>query len=616
MNHGVQQRWTGLAASALLILAACAASSVASVLPAAASARTSISIDGSRDGPVFGGIGALSAGGSTRLLVDYPPKQRSTILDYLFKPGVGAALQILKVEIGGGTNSTDGAESSTEAVEGQVTCNTGYEWWLMEQATRRNPHITLYAEAWGAPGWVGEGAGTLHTASGIRYTISWLRCAQQHGLSIDYLGGWNERPYSLDWYKQLRSALDSNGFRSVKIVGGDGTTWSIAADVARDPALAKVLAVLGTHYPCEGGDGGTATTCFSPASALAAGKPLWASENGSLPLNTGAPAMVRTINRGYVDGRLTASVNWPLVGAIYQNLAYGDRGLLLATQPWSGHYTLGLELWATAQYTRFTAPGWRFVEGASGYLGGTESNGSYVTLRRPGGRDYTTVVETTTAREKQAVRLHVGGGLSTATVHVYGTDLRSSSPSRWFMHVTDLAPGHGSFGFIARPGWVYTLSTLSSSAKPVVAVPASGNMTLPYADSYDHEAVGSAPRYLANQQGDFQVRPCAAGRPGRCVRQMTPERPVEWDGDSSPYATLGGIGWTDYTVSTDVLLEQAGAVQLFGRVGSQARAKPAAINAYVLQVDESGRWAVLKRSTAKAPVVLAAGRSAPFGTGT
>ncbi|MDX6200672.1 MAG: hypothetical protein QOJ83_172, partial [Frankiales bacterium] len=414
--------WTHRAVPIVMAAVCCGGSSAASAVTPSAGVHTSIAIDGARGGPVFGGIGALSAGASSRLLVDYPPKQRSVILDYLFKPGMGAALQILKVEIGGDANSTDGSESSIEPVEGSVSCSTGYEWWLMEQAARRNPDITLYAEAWTAPGWVGEGSGTINTKSGIRYTLSWLRCAKRHGLTIHYLGGWNEKPYSADWYVQLRAALDANGFRSVRIVGGDGTTWSIADDVAGDAALAKALAVLGAHYPCEGGDGGTALTCPSPASALATGKPLWASENGSLPLNTGAPAMVRTINRGYVDGRLTASVNWPLVGALYQNLAYGTRGLMLATQPWSGHYTVGLELWATAQYTHFTAPGWRFVDGASGYLGGNETNGTYVTLRRPAGRDYTTVVETTTARAVQTVRLHVTGGLSTATVHVYGTD--------------------------------------------------------------------------------------------------------------------------------------------------------------------------------------------------
>ena|SRR5438270_8356146 len=50
------------------------------------SPETSIVLDAHASGRTFDGIGALSAGASTRLLVDYPEPQRSQILDYLFKP--------------------------------------------------------------------------------------------------------------------------------------------------------------------------------------------------------------------------------------------------------------------------------------------------------------------------------------------------------------------------------------------------------------------------------------------------------------------------------------------------------------------------------------------------
>jgi Glycosyl hydrolase family 59 len=72
--------------------------------------------------------------GNSRLLADYPAAQQSQILDYLFKPDYGANLQMLKVEIGGDTNSTDGAEPSVEHTSGAVACNVGYEFWLMKPA--------------------------------------------------------------------------------------------------------------------------------------------------------------------------------------------------------------------------------------------------------------------------------------------------------------------------------------------------------------------------------------------------------------------------------------------------------------------------------------------------
>lgn len=57
-----------------------------------------IQLNAASTGRVFEGIGAVSAGVSTRLLPDYPEPQRSQILDFLFKPKVGAGFQHLKIE--------------------------------------------------------------------------------------------------------------------------------------------------------------------------------------------------------------------------------------------------------------------------------------------------------------------------------------------------------------------------------------------------------------------------------------------------------------------------------------------------------------------------------------
>jgi hypothetical protein len=71
---------------------------------APALAATTITINGTAAGRTFDGIGAVSGGGgNSRLLVDYPEPQRGQILDYLFRPNFGAAMQLLKVEIGGDT---------------------------------------------------------------------------------------------------------------------------------------------------------------------------------------------------------------------------------------------------------------------------------------------------------------------------------------------------------------------------------------------------------------------------------------------------------------------------------------------------------------------------------
>src|SRR5690242_4107281 len=116
-------RFRAAATSLLLALAGALV-----VSPAPAEAATAISINGTSGGRVLDGVGAISGGGgNSRLLFDYPEPQRSDILDYLFKPGYGAAMQIMKVEIGGATNSTSGAEPSHERIRGRVNRDRGDE---------------------------------------------------------------------------------------------------------------------------------------------------------------------------------------------------------------------------------------------------------------------------------------------------------------------------------------------------------------------------------------------------------------------------------------------------------------------------------------------------------
>src|ERR1700710_736816 len=169
----------------LVVLAVVATIGVSiSATPAAAATTTTISANGSSGGRTFDGIGAISGGGgNTRLLVDYPAAQQSQILDYMFKPNYGSALQVLKVEIGGDANSTDGAEPSIEHSRGVINCNAGYEFWLMQQAKARNSNIKLYGLAWAAPGWISGGFWSTDT---INYLIAWLGCAKTDGPHIEY----------------------------------------------------------------------------------------------------------------------------------------------------------------------------------------------------------------------------------------------------------------------------------------------------------------------------------------------------------------------------------------------------------------------------------------------
>src|ERR1700728_3034617 len=566
-----------LAAAALLGSAFC----VAAVPMPQAAAATAITVNGGSSGRTFDGIGAISGGGgNSRLLTDYPAAQQTQILDYLFKPGYGADLQILKVEIGGDTNSTDGSESSIEHASGSINCSAGYNWWLMEQAKALNPNIKFYGLAWGAPGWIG--GGNFWSTDMINYLVSWLTCASSHDLTISYLGGWNERGYNISWYEQLRSTLTSDGFSGAQIVGAD-SDWSIATDIADNSTFANAISIIGVHYPCEGGDGGNADDCPANSTAEGTGKPLWASENGSQDLNLGAPALIRSITRGYIDADLTAYINWPVIASIYPDLPYDDDGLILANQPWSGAYSVGASLWATAQVTQFTAPGWQFLNDGSGYLGGSESNGSYVTLKSTDGTDYSTIIETTTASAAQTVDVDVSGGLSTGTVTEWSTDVNSPTSSNTLVDDGTITPSDGEYSLTVQPGYIYTLTTTTGQGKGTAAGPTQSTLSLPYSDTFAGDTVGQQPRYLSQMQGAFEIEPCAGGRSGDCLQQQAATEPVEWDDNANPYTIGGNLSWANYTVSADAMMEQAGSVQLLGRVGTMAAFDPADINDYYLQ---------------------------------
>ncbi|AEW98041.1 Glycoside hydrolase family 59 [Streptantibioticus cattleyicolor NRRL 8057 = DSM 46488] len=594
---------------ALLLVAA--APLVAKPTAARAAIPTAITVDGDADGRVFDGVGAISGGGgNSRLLADYPEPQRSRILDYLFKPGYGAALQILKVEIGGDTNSTDGAEPSHEHTRGAVDCDRGYEWWLMAQAKARNPGIKLYGLAWGAPGWIG--GGHFWSQDMIDYLVSWLGCAKSHGLTVDYLGGWNERGYDKAWYEKLHATMAADGYPT-KVVGAD-SDWGVADAMAADPAFAGSVDVVGAHYPC--GYMSAMTSCSTTPAALASGKPLWASENGSEDFDTGGAPIARALNRGYLDAKFTAFINWPLVAAVYQNLPYNTMGLVTASQPWSGAYRVGRSTWAVAHTTQFTRPGWSYVDPAGGYLGGSRANGSYVTYRSPDRRAWSTVLETLDATAAQPVTFKVTGGLPGGTLHVWSSDLSSPSQRDYLVHSADLTPGGGVYALTLQPGHVYTVTTTTGQGAGTAVSPARSRLALPYRDSFDTTPVGGEARYLADMNGSFEAVPCGGGRHGTCVRQMAPTAPIAWDSPSDPYATAGDLSWSDYTVSVDTMLEQAGSAELLGRVGLQHGFDPADIDAYRLVLGADGGWSLLRGSASGTVTTLANGSVKAPGTGT
>lgn len=164
----------------------------------------------------------------------------------------------------------------------------------------------------------------------IDYLMSWFGCAKKHGLTIDYVGGWNERGWDADWFKQLKSTLVAKGYRT-KVVAAESFGWDVADAMAKDSELKDAVDVIGSHYPC--GYQSAFTSCPSSDVAQSMGKPLWASENGSFDTDGGAEAVARAINRDYIDGRMTAFVNWPVIASLYPNLSSPRTACRSPTSP-------------------------------------------------------------------------------------------------------------------------------------------------------------------------------------------------------------------------------------------------------------------------------------------
>ncbi|MGH9615985.1 MAG: hypothetical protein ACRD28_04520, partial [Acidobacteriaceae bacterium] len=405
-----------------------------------------VTLDGNSKGSVFQGIGALSAGASSRLLVDYPEPYRSQILDYLFKPGYGAALQHLKVEIGADVNSTDGSEPSSMRSRSDHNYDRGYEWWLMEEARKRNPSIILDTLPWGAPGWIGDGH--FYSTDMADYVADFLVGAKtHHNLDIAYTGVWNEKQFDAKYIEDLYSALKSHGL-DTKIVccdeyKGEGLgQWSILDAVRSNPSLNAAVAVVGVHYPW---DHGKVTT---PAGADKMGKPLWSSEDqpngGGGPIlsrnwDEGGRIWAKRLNLNYLEGHFTATEIWSPVTSYYDILPAPNSGLMYANTPWSGHYNVQSAIWVTAHTTQFAKPGWQYLDRSCGHL---LQGGSYVALKSPKGNNWSVVLETIDAKIAQPVTFKLSGGLSDSIIHIWETN-----ETRTFEHVADITPKHSSFTY-------------------------------------------------------------------------------------------------------------------------------------------------------------------------
>jgi hypothetical protein len=555
----------------LLVLAPLA--SVLAVPAAAAAAReaepaaTTVAVTDRPPGlgPTFDGVGGNSAGGGTRLLLDYPEQARSDILDLLFKPRFGASLHHLKVEIGSDGDTTEGAEPTHSRNSSDLTFDRGYEVWFLQEAARRRPDIQLSGLLFGVPGWISSSPGAMWGADSVKYLVDWVTgLRSQKDLKITSLGvAYNERSYSAAFIKAVRKALDGAGFASVKTIAPDSWSkmWAIVDDMRKDPELCSAIDIIGTHDP--GAVNGHPEN-DPPPGTISLGKPLWGTEQhigeafgiNSLPGDIEADlpiwdwraglGLARVLNQGYISANQTATLIWTPTWSWSEYIWYAGKGLLVANTPWSGHYAVPDALWLVAHTTQAVQPGWRFANEQGARLL-ADSLGSVVSYVSPDSTDLSIVVETANSQANNTLQLRLGG----AFAKLPSLNVWRSVAGDVFKQQPALQLQGGATTLHVPPGAVFTLTTVTGLQKGVdsLTVPPPGNFSLPHLDTFESYEPLAMPNYTSDMHGAFTVSP-SGPHGGNVLRQRTllPPECTHCGGSTNFVTTMGDGAMVDYTL--------------------------------------------------------------------
>lgn len=546
-----------------------------------ATAQT-INLSANSTGKQFDGIGAVNGGGATSVLLkDYPEPQRSQIMDMVYKPMFGASVSAILVEVPGDGNSTQGSMPSHSHYQGDHNYLRGYMWWVMQEAKRRNSALSLDATSWSAPAWVGN----FWSDKMVDYYIDWMKGLRQvHGLELDALGCHNEKGWSADFAKHLRKAMNERGFRDVKLHGfgnWGNQKMDFLKRMQEDRELADALDAVCAHTFSE-----IQLTPEQRKMAEDMGKPIWNSEDHVyLPGFDCLISIVKCFNANYIVSGATKVINWYDIGATYPLEPYSkEPPMLLAQEPWSGHYIVREALWGYAHYGQFTRVGWRYVDDGCLNL---PQGGSMVTMRDPQTGDYSIVAETKGAKKAQTIKVRVADGLSKGKLCVWYSDAKQQ-----FVRMKDITPKGGNFSITLKPDAVYSFSTTTGQQKGSFAdIPASQPFPIPYKDDFEQysnpEEWGYLPHYLADLIGCFELRPSPA-RKGMSIQQTVGAHTLSWAPEWHHYTILGDAGWKDYEISADIYLNPGDEAGVMGRLCDVGSGYGIWAKGYYLKLDDTG----------------------------
>ena len=471
---------------------------------------------------------------------------------------------------------------------------------LTRALRRRRVSLSLCARA--APGWINNGtdwdvmAGrpscpspvrcAFFSADMIRYQVNFVRGAAHHGLGVDYLGIWNERPWgSASYIKSLRAALDQAGFSATQIVGSDGSVGGDeVAAMQHDAAFSAAVPILGLHYPCA--RSAPKQLWQLPGTP----KTIWSSEdNSGISGNwAGGGAWGRSLLQNFVKVNATSTISWSTIWAAYEPWMYLGSGLgPSAWEPWSGNYSVYMTVWTSAHVGQFTEPGWRYLGGEG--TGLLQKGGSWTAMAPPSGRSCPPSSPFTAAAARPSSRRAVpeacsegaGQDLTIVIEKLEGAALRCRVPatqpetvqfnlsvavgykglrsmaawlsnsSHQFVQLQDVQVRDGVLSVEMPRDTMMTLSTTTGQKKGVAASSIAAKyepFPFPYHSNFDNDTVHQPARFLADNDGSFEVLPAIDGA-GNNLAQTTPLYPMLGYGDVDPITSLGSPDWSNYGVA-------------------------------------------------------------------
>jgi Glycosyl hydrolase family 59. len=544
-----------------------------------------VTISGTGTGRLFEGVGAVSGGGATSVLLkDYPEPQRSQILDFLFKPKFGASMNTLFFEIGGDCNSTQGSEASHMHTASDLNCQRGYEWWLIKQAKTRNPSLTLDGVAWGCPGWVG--GGNFWSTDMQNYYVKWIQGLKStYGITLDAIGCRNESGTNYTFPVQFKALLTSNGL-TTKLHGFDNWgagKWDFVNQFSSNTALANAIDALSAHTTNDGSE-------VVPAAAINTGKPIWDTEEHAYYAGyTCEQAIAHDVCANYVsNSKVTKTLFWYLIEAYYSVEQFTNQTSAAANQPWSGHYQINPGLWGYAHFNQFADLTWSFIDNACGKLSG---GGTYVTLKSPGNTDFSVIIETQGVSATQTLNFTISGGLpTTKPLCVW-----MSNATNQFVKQTDITPANGAFSISVAGNSIYSISTTTGQQKGSIAsIPASASFPTSYYENYDHysdpKLWGYLPYYQCDICGVFEIANRPDGTAGKCLRQVLSTKANSWAPEWAPFTLIGNTVGTNYEVSADVYFDGTGGwAGVMGRV-NQTGTYGCYPRGYYFHLASTGAW--------------------------